>query len=273
MYFARIRKTAHDHVRSATTLMGTIAVLAASTSVAGAQDGDYSVPLHASVSTAGVTRVRVENGSGHLVINGREGASQVSATADVRGSSQRAVDAVKLIARREGDAIVVRMDRPDNSWFRNDNVNIRLTIDVPTSLRLDVNNGSGGAQIDNVGPVAIDAGSGGVQVSNVKGTADVNTGSGGARVRDVHGDVTVSSGSGGLTISGVTGSVDVRSAGSGGVHVSDVTGSLHMGSIGSGSVDVDRVGGDLTVDRKGSGSVSYTNVKGHVSVPSRHGDW
>src|SRR6185312_2151207 len=128
----------------------TLTTLAASG--AGAQEGGYSVPLHAVVSTSGATRIRVENGSGHLVINGKEGASQVSATATVRGSSQRAVDAVKLIARREGDAIVVRTDRPDNGWFGNDNVSINLTVDVPPSLSLDVNNGSGGAEIDNVGP-------------------------------------------------------------------------------------------------------------------------
>lgn len=271
MSSAHTGKTARGVARFPIGLALILTTLAAS--AAGAQEGGYSVPLHAVVSTSGATSIRVENGSGHLVINGKEGASQVSATATVRGSSQRAVNAVKLIARREGDAIVVRTDRPDNDWFGDDNVSINLTVEVPPRLSLDVNNGSGGAEIDNVGPITLHAGSGGVQVSNVKGAAEVRGGSGRARLRNVHGDVTVSTGSGGITIAGVTGSVDIRQAGSGGVDVSDVTGSLHMGSIGSGSVDADRIGGDLTVDRKGSGSVSYTNVKGRVSVPRRGRDW
>jgi hypothetical protein len=272
MSFEHAHKAARPVIRRSATLAAILTALAVSS--AGAQQGNgYSAPLHANVSADGATQVRVENGSGHLVINGKNGASQVSATATVRGSSQRAVDAVRLIARREGDVIVVRADRPDNNWFRDDNVSIDLTVEVPTSLGLEVNNGSGGAQIDNVGALAVRAGSGGVQVSNVQGTAEMNSGSGGARLRNVHGDVTVSTGSGGITIAGVTGSVDVRSAGSGSVNVSDVSGSLHLGSIGSGSVDADRIGGDLTVDRKGSGSVSYTNVKGHVSVPRRGRDW
>jgi len=271
MSFAAASKTARHLTRLSTALAVILATGAAVR--AEAQEGDYSVPLHASVSTSGATRIRVENGSGHLVINGRDGASQVAATATVRGSSQRAVDAVKLIARREGDAIVVRTERPDDDGFRNDNVSIRLTVEVPSNLSLDVDNGSGGAQVDNVGPISIRAGSGGVQVNNVKGAADVESGSGGAKLRNVHGNVTASTGSGGLTIAGVNGSVDVRSAGSGGVNVSNVTGSLHLGSVGSGTVDADRIGGDFTVDRKGSGSVSYTDVKGHVSVPKRGRDW
>ena len=267
----RTRNTTRLLTRRSAALAAILTALAVSS--VGAQENGYSAPLHSSVSANGATRVRVENGSGHLVINGKDGTSQVSATATVRGSSQRAVDAVRLIARREGDTIVVRADRPDDNWFRDDNVSIDLTVEVPASLGLDVTDGSGGAQIDNVGPVAITAGSGGVQVTNVRGTAEVKSGSGGARLRNVHGDVTASTGSGGITIAGVTGSVDVRNAGSGSVNVSDVSGSLHLGSIGSGSVDADRIGGDLTVDHKGSGSVSYTNVKGHVSVPRRGRDW
>jgi len=105
MSSAHTGKTARGVARFPIGLALILTTLAAS--AAGAQEGGYSVPLHAVVSMSGATSIRVENGSGHLVINGKEGASQVSATATVRGSSQRAVNAVKLIARREGDAIVV----------------------------------------------------------------------------------------------------------------------------------------------------------------------
>jgi hypothetical protein len=255
-----------------------VAVLAAISttflvSSASAQGDRYSVERKAQASSSGARRIRVENGSGRLIINGKQGVSAVSATAMVRGSSQSAVDAVKLITERNGDEIVVKADRPDSRRSWHDNVSVDLTVEVPSNLQLDVSDGSGGAQIDNVGPLTVDAGSGGVRITNVNGGADVTSGSGGARLSSVHGDVAVSSGSGGITIAGVTGSVNVRDAGSGGIHVSQVTGSLHLGSIGSGSLNADNIGGDLTLDSKGSGSVSYTNVKGHVSVPKRGRDW
>lgn len=241
-------------------------------SSAAAQGNDYSVERRAQASSSGARHVRVENGSGRLIITGKQGLTTVSATATVRGSSQGAVDAVKLVTERSGDEIIVKAERPDNRWSWHNNVSVDLTVEVPSDLALDVNDGSGGAQIDNVGPLTVDAGSGGVRVTRVNGGADVSSGSGGARLSDVRGDVTVSSGSGGLTISGVTGSVNVRDSGSGGIHVSQVTGSLHLGSIGSGSLNADDIGGDLTLDSKGSGSVSYSNVKGHVSVPRRGRD-
>ena len=255
-----------------------VAVLAAASttflaSTAAAQGNDYSVERKAQASSSGARHIRVENGSGRLIITGKQGVSAVSATAMVRGSSQSAVDAVKLVTERNGDEIIVKTDRPDDRWSWHNNVSVDLTVEVPSNLQLDVSDGSGGAQIDNVGPLTVDAGSGGVRISNVNGGADISSGSGGARLSNVHGDVTVSSGSGGITISGVTGSVNVRDAGSGGIHVSQITGSLHLGSIGSGSLNADNIGGDLTLDSKGSGSVSYTNVKGHVSVPKRGRDW
>jgi hypothetical protein len=237
-----------------------------------AQSDNYSLTRHAQASTSGVTSIRIENGSGRLVVTGKAGAPEVTASAVIRGSSQRTVDAVKLIAERQGDVLVVRADAPDRGWnFWGGGWSADLTVEVPSNIRLQVTDGSGGARIENVGPVTLRAGSGGVHVDGVAGAVDLRSGSGGADVRNVHGDVVLSTGSGGITLSGITGSVDVRSAGSGGVHASGVTGSLHLGSIGSGSLTADDIGGDLTVDHKGSGSVHYSNVKGRVDVPERHG--
>lgn len=241
------------------------------TSSASAQRDDYSVQRNARVSALGATSIRIENGSGRLVITGKSGASIVSASAVIRGSSQATVNAVKLSIQRNGDVITVRADAPDRSWSWGDGWSADLTVEVPANLHLDVSDGSGGARIENVGALTIRSGSGGVRASNVTGAVDARSGSGGVKLRDVHGDVGLSSGSGSITIAGVTGSVDVRSAGSGGLNISQVSGSVHLGSIGSGSLTADGVGGDLTVDHKGSGSVNYANVKGRVDVPRRRG--
>jgi hypothetical protein len=249
-----------------------VAMVAISASPSFAQDR-YSVTRNAQASTSGVTSIRIENGSGRLVVTGKSGASAVVASAEIRGSSQDAVNSVKLVTERHGDVLTVKADAPKRGWFNGNGWSANLTVEVPSNIRLDVDAGSGGARLEDVGPVTMNSGSGGVRIDGVGGSADVSSGSGGAHLRNVHGDVVLSTGSGGITVSGVSGSVNVRSAGSGGVNVSQVTGSLHLGSIGSGSLVADNIGGDLTVDSKGSGSVNYTNVKGKVDVPRRGRDW
>lgn len=241
-------------------------------STASAQDGRFSVERHEQASTSGVVEIRIQNGSGRLVVNGKSGAAAVNATAVIKGSSQQIVNAVRLVTERSGDVITVRADGPDHtSW--NEGWSTDLTVEVPANMRLEVSDGSGGAHLDNVGALAVRSGSGGVRITGANGSVDVTSGSGGAQLRDVHGDVSLTTGSGAIVMEDITGSVDVRSAGSGSLQINHVTGTLHVGTIGSGSVTADGIGGDLTVDRKGSGSVNYTNVKGRVDVPSRHRNW
>lgn len=228
---------------------------------------DYTAPRSASASTAGIATVRVQNGSGRLVITGNPSATAVHATGTAHASSQRDLDRLKLVVEREGSDIVVRPDMPD-SWGGCD-CSMDMTVEVPTSVQLDVQDGSGGAELRNVGRVRVQSGSGGVRIEHTSGDVSVRSGSGEASLTDVHGNVRASSGSGGVTVDGVTGSVEIEHAGSGSVSLSNVRGSVHVGSIGSGSLDADGVGGDLTVDNKGSGSVHYASVHGKVSVPTR----
>lgn len=250
-----------------------VAVVVASAGLAGqlhAQSDRYQVTRNAQAATGGASSVRLSNGSGSLVVNGRQGSSELRVTAFVHGSSEAAVNAVRIVVDRNGDVLTVREDKPDRSWFGSDNTWVDLTVEVPTNIALDVSDGSGGARIDNVGAIRFRTGSGGAHLSNVVGAVDVSSGSGGVELRSVRGNVTSSSGSGSVTIDGVNGSVDIRSAGSGSLNVRGVTGSVRLGSIGSGSLVADNIGGDLTVDSKGSGNVQYSNVKGQVSVPDRH---
>jgi hypothetical protein len=238
-------------------------------SSASAQERGYSVERHGQAPTSGVVTIRIENGSGRLTINGRNGATSVNTTAVIRGASQQTVNAVRLVTDRSGDVITVRADGPDHeSW--DDGWSADLTLEVPSNVHLEVNDGSGGARLENVGALTVRSGSGGVHVTGANGPVEVRSGSGGAQLRNVRGDVSLTTGSGAIVMEGVTGSVDVRSAGSGSLEINHVTGTVHIGSIGSGTVTADAIGGDFTVDRKGSGSVNYTNVKGRVDVPSRN---
>lgn len=254
------------------SLLLAAAIVPLAATPARAQSDRYSVQRTAQVSAAGASSIRIENGSGHLVIRGKAGAGSVSATALIRGSSESEVNAARLITERSGNVITVRVDTPNRGWF-NRSWSADLTVEVPADVQLSVQDGSGGVRIDDVGALELTAGSGGARVNNVSGGVDMQTGSGGAHLENIRGDVALSTGSGGITIHGVNGSVHVRRAGSGELDISHVTGSLHLGSIGSGSLTADDIGGDLTVDHKGSGSVEYTNVKGRIQVPSRGRHW
>lgn len=231
---------------------------------------EYTAPRSASASASGVTTIRIANGSGRLVINGDPSATEVRATGTAHAASQRELDGVKLVVERDGNDIVVRPDMPE-SWTDGCNCSMDMTVEVPASIPLEVRDGSGGAELRNVGSVRVQSGSGGVRIQHTSGSVAIRSGSGNASLSDVHGDVRASAGSGGVTVDGVTGSVEIDRAGSGSVSLTNVGGSVHVERIGSGSLDANGVGGDLTVDRTGSGSVHYTSVRGKISVPAR--DW
>lgn len=248
-----------------------IALAAASACLAASPllaQGDHSAPRSGSVSAAGATSIRIANGSGKLNITGNPSATTVRATGTAHAGSERALQGVRLVVERNGGAIDVH---PDYDSRMSDDCDcwMDLTIEVPTRVGLQVRDGSGGAELRNVGAVDVRSGSGGVRIEGASGAVTMQSGSGHATATDVHGDVRASSGSGGVTLERVTGSVEIEHAGSGSVSLRDVSGSVHVGSIGSGSVDANGVGGDLTVDHQGSGSVHYASVKGKVNVPGR----
>lgn len=229
---------------------------------------DYTVTRTASVAAGGAGGVEIANGSGRLVVRGVQGASEVRATGVVHAESQRDLDQIQLIARREGNTIVVRPETGDG-WFRGCDCSMDLTVEIPAGMSAEVTDGSGGAEVSNVGALAVHSGSGGARIEHVNGDLEVTSGSGGVRASDVHGDVRTTSGSGGIQLQQITGSVEVPHAGSGSVTLTDIKGSVHVGSVGSGGVHASGVGGDLTVDHVGSGGVTYASVKGKVSVPER----
>lgn len=245
----------------------TSALLAASPLLA---QGDYTATRTGTANASGATSIRIANGSGRLTVTGNPSATSVRATGTAHADRKGDLDNVKLVVERNGNVIEVHPDY-DSGMFHDCDCWMDLTVEVPTSVGLQVTDGSGGAELRNVGAVDVRSGSGGIRIQGTSGDVVMKSGSGRATATDVHGDVRASSGSGGVTLERVTGSVEIEHSGSGDVSLHQVSGSVHVGSIGSGSVDANGVGGDLTVDRKGSGSVSYNGVKGKVSVPNR--DW
>jgi hypothetical protein len=234
----------------------------------------YSAPRNAIVDANGARTVEVEAGAGILRVEGKAGLREVQVTGTARSSSQQFLNQIKLIAERRGDVVFIKADIPDRDWNDGDNHSaaLDLVIAVPQGINAEVNDGSGDAQITNVGSLDANDGSGSFSVIGAAGSVRITDGSGDLTIENVGGDVKANDGSGDINVRNVTGSFIVESDGSGGIYATDVRGSVVVQSDGSGSIEVNKVGRDFKVESKGSGSIDYGDVSGQVNIPERHRD-
>jgi hypothetical protein len=236
---------------------------------------DYTSPRNADVDARGAKSVRIEAGAGFLKVEGRKDIDQVRVRGTARASRRGWLDDIKLVAERRGDEVYIKADMPDNDRGLFDAMRgdweqvLDLTIEVPISLSLDVDDGSGEAEFNNVGALRFEDGSGEMTIRNVHGNVRVSDGSGGITIDGVEGSVRVDDGSGEIRASNVTGDFTIGSDGSGEIDVSSIGGTMRVESDGSGSIDVDRIGGDFVVERDGGGEIHYRSVKGSVDIPDR----
>lgn len=239
---------------------------------------DYTAPRDADIDARGAKSVEVRAGAGSLRIEGRPGISQVQVRGTARASSRNRLADIKLIAERHGDVVYIKADMPEDNgtgfWnaVRGDwgNMQLDLVIEVPQSLSLDVEDGSGDAKFANIGPMKLTDGSGELSIIGVKGDLTVEDGSGSMTIENVEGRVRVTDGSGEITAKNIVGDFIVEEDGSGSIEVAGVGGNMRIEEDGSGSIDVDRIAGDFTVDHKGSGSIRSSGVRGKTDIPDRH---
>jgi hypothetical protein len=227
-----------------------VVVLLASAGTAGAgwSECNHRSPREATVQANGARRIRVIARAGDLKIHGQAGASTVAVHGTACSSRESGLEEIKLIAERRGDEIYVEASMPEE-WFGGAR-GLDLTLDVPSSIPLDVEDGSGSAEIRDVAALKIDDGSGELRIENVAGEV---------RVTDGSGDIVIDH----------AGSVVIEEDGSGGIRIAGVKGSVVVRDDGSGSIDVSDVGGDFTVEHDGSGGIEQDGVRGAVRIPSR----
>lgn len=233
---------------------------------------DYTSPRDATVDARGARSVTIEAAAGILRVEGRPGINEVRVRGTARATRQSRLADIKLIAERRGDVVFIKADIPDNNsgfWNGDHYMGLDLVIEVPTTLRLDVSDGSGEAEFTNTGAIDLEDGSGSIDIRGAHGSVKIRDGSGSITIDGVEGGVIVSDGSGEIRASNVTGDFTVEEDGSGSIDVSGVGGTMRVESDGSGNIDVDRVAGDFVVDNDGSGSIRYATVKGSVRIPER----
>lgn len=258
------------------SLIAAIPMLLAHTPVhTGAQTLDVSAPRSGSVNAAGATTIRISARAGYLHIQGRPGLTEVRAQGTARASDDDVLKQVQLVVKRSGNVVEVTVVTPDQNggWFHNAmnnySASLDLTVEVPVTIPLDVDDGSGDTIIRGTGALQFRDGSGDMDIDGVTGNLTIDDGSGGIIARNIRGKVTVTDGSGDVKLSNV-GPVEIVSDGSGGLYIDHVTGNVMIGSDGSGDIDVSSVNGDFTVRSKGSSSIHSQDVKGKVDIPERN---
>ena len=217
-------------------------------------DDGFSAPRDATGDARGARAVEIEALAGSLRVVGVAGLTEVRVRGRARASRRERLDEIRLEARRQGDAVVVRADIPerddDRGWRGNDDWRLLdLVVEVPRGLAARIEDGSGAVEVRGVGALTLRDGSGGIEVDDVA-SADVEDGSGSLRVRNVRGDLRVRDGSGSVEAERVGGSFTVERDGSGGIDARDVA-------------------GDFLVERDGSGGIDHAGVRGRVTVPRR----
>jgi hypothetical protein len=245
--WGRLRHLSDDKGVTVKAVVSVFALVALA-SPASASWCEHRAPREAKVEAAGARSLRVIARAGSLRIQGNEGASAVTIHGTACSSSESRLADIRLVAERRGDVVHVEAAIPDN-WFGGD-AGLDLTIEVPASLAVAVEDGSGEATVRHVAAL------------------DIEDGSGELRIEDVAGEVRVTDGSGEIVIDRA-GSVVIEEDGSGGVRISGVRGSVVVRDDGSGSIDVSDVGGDFTVEHDGSGGIAHDGIRGQVRIPSR----
>lgn len=220
----------------------------------------------------GVSRLDVRTGSGSLTVTGRDGLTAIEVKAEIvvrrvrdENMEKYIKDRVELTLEKKGDtAVLVSRVRDNGGFFRfGGDDRIDVTVLVPKTLALDIDDGSGGIVVEDLAAaVRIEDGSGSIRVERVAGAVRIDDASGEVVVRNIEGDLEIDDGSGGIDVRDVTGNVSVDD-GSGEILVRRVGGGVTVDD-GSGGIDIEDVEKDIRLISTGSGSVSISGEKGRV---------
>ncbi len=213
---------------------------------------DYEEVRNLTLDAGGVNIVEIEAGAGSLDVRGNPSARTISVTALIQvpgKSDEKAQEVIEsdlvLTLERDGDKAVLIGYFDSSLWGWDDNRSVRLEVEVPESVGLDIEDSAGSIEIrDVLGEITVEDGSGSLQMTNIGGDVRVIDGSGSITVETVGGDISIEDGSGSITVQDVRGSVVIDD--------------------GSGSINVTDVDADLIIEDDGSGSLNFARVNGRV---------
>jgi len=214
----------------------------------------------------GVNSFTIKVGRGDLKIIGDKTISRI--TVDSVIGSENGND-YEFSLNRQGD-VVVLIAKTDDHKFDNSHVYLDLIVRVPSSINLDINDGSGHITIsDMMSDVSIDDGSGNMHVTNIAGLVNVHDGSGHIELKNVDGAVSIKDGSGNISATQIGSTLDIID-GSGHVEVFHVNGDTSIDD-GSGNIQLGDVIGNVKID-DGSGHIDAHRVSANVTISDGSGN-
>ena len=193
-----------------------------------------------------LTELVANTGAGKLTIVGVEGLKEVSVHADIYTQSLDQDDIeIKLSLTRKGDKGYLLSEIHSDHYF-GESPYIDLLVEVPAALVLNIKDGSGPIQIDDVSAdIELIDGSGSIVMNHI-GKLVLVDGSGSINISEAKGAIELQDGSGSIKVNQVSGLVKIND-GSGGIDVANTKG-LTIVNSGSGSVDYQNIDGPLTLD-------------------------
>jgi hypothetical protein len=237
---------------------------------AAADECRYSAPRNLHDDLVGVRGVQIELHSHDMHLVGSGDSRSLELTGRACASSESKLENLQVNAHHEGDQLIIDVggeSRIDISVFGVSYEDLDLQIQLPSSIPVTVNSGSGDAYISGLNQVDVQTGSGDLHVSHIAGAVTVTAGSGNVDIADIGSLHAGSVGSGDIKAHVVKNDVRIGSVGSGDVELDQVGGNVDVGTLGSGDLTVRNVHGNLTVGAKGSGDVTHSDIAGRISVP------
>ena len=233
---------------------------------------DCKHTAHRTANSAGpdIERVVIEARAGDLVVSGGEG-RDVTVEGRACASTAELLDGSKLEIRRDGNTVYVRTVLPDISdalFGFNRYAYIDVTVAVPKTATLKIDDSSGDMDVSDVQAATVTDSSGDQRLERIAGDLDVSDSSGEIKIANVGGELRLKDSSGDVDVDGVQGDVVVDIDSSGDLDIRRVTGSVHVRTDSSGDIEIQDVKRDVLIDEDSSGGIRVLEVGGNFTVGS-----
>jgi len=206
-----------------------------------------------SLASDKLTELRIKSGHGFVIVNGSAEATSIEVKADIllpvtnRGKVERILEEdMRLLLDSTGSTARLEGTFTWTNRLFGQGPRVSMTVTVPASMN-----------------VFVDDGSGFIEIRNVDGNVTVEDGSGSIDLSEIRGNVTIEDGSGWIDVDNVTASVKIKDR-SGGISVSRVKGDVTIDD-GAGNMAVRDVSGDLVIVDSGSGRLRYSGIGGQIT--------
>lgn len=221
---------------------------------------DVTIDKTLELDATSLTQLSIEAGAGSLNVIGSE-TNVITVIAKIR--TDEAKD-YTLTLEKSGTQAQLIAEQKSFGYWSGTSPYIDLTITIPKSLSLDIDDGSGNISISRINnDIILEDGSGSIEITKINGHIQLTDGSGSIYIENINGNINLDDGSGSLTIKNTTGNIDIED-GSGGMSVHNTSGKVTIDD-GSGDIEVEHAGG-LKIIEAGSGGLKLSNISGEMDI-------